>query len=107
MEFTVGRACLANTVSKSEMTTWPAYFDIRSERGLAGGVEIKDRKFTDNPQVGRLNLYYANDTNSQLPFIGPQELSGRSNRYQLICSTESTFLELKTKPSTSTLTSTS
>ena len=61
-----------------------AHFDIRSERGLAGGVEIKDRKFTDNPQVGRLNLYYANDTNSQLPFIGPTRTTAvDSNRYRI------------------------
>ena len=61
-----------------------AHFDIRSERGLAGGVEIKDRKFADNPQIGRLNLYYANDTNPQLPFIGPTRTTPvDSNRYRI------------------------
>lgn len=47
-----------------------AHFDIRSERGLAGGIEFFDRKFKNNENLGRLNLYYANDTNPQLSFNG-------------------------------------
>ena len=61
-----------------------AHFDIRSERGLAGGVEIEDRKFTDNPQIGRLNLYYANDNNPQVPFIGSTRTKPVDpNRYRI------------------------
>lgn len=47
-----------------------AHFDYRSERGVAGGVEFFDRKFSKNENIGRLNLYYAQDENPQLSFNG-------------------------------------
>jgi protocatechuate 4,5-dioxygenase alpha subunit len=59
-----------------------AHFDIRSERGLAGGIEFFDRKFKNNENLGRLNLYYANDTNPQLSF------NGRNRRGDTIPPTE-------------------
>lgn len=47
-----------------------AHLDFRSERGVAGGVEFFDRKFANNDNIGRLNLYYAQDQNPQLSFNG-------------------------------------
>lgn len=47
-----------------------AHFDYRSERGTAGGIEVFDRKFSENPNIGRLKLYYADDQNPQLAFNG-------------------------------------
>lgn len=38
-----------------------AHLDIRSERGVAGGFDFKDQKFKGNDNIGRLNLYYAED----------------------------------------------
>ena len=46
------------------------HLDIRTERGLGGGVEFKARKFKNNPNIGRLNLYYTNDSNPQRRFNG-------------------------------------
>ncbi len=36
-------------------------FDIRSERGLAGGVDLRSTRHRSNPNYGLLRLYYAND----------------------------------------------
>lgn len=47
-----------------------AHFDIRSERGVGAGLEFRDRKFLDNDNIGRLNLYYTHDTNPQMGFHG-------------------------------------
>ncbi|MEM9284094.1 MAG: LptA/OstA family protein [Verrucomicrobiota bacterium] len=47
-----------------------AKLDIRSERGIAGGVEFRAQKFRSNPNIGRLNLYYANDTDPTVRFTG-------------------------------------
>jgi len=47
-----------------------AQLDIRSERGLAGGVTFRDQQFRDNQNIGGLNLYYAADSNPELSFNG-------------------------------------
>lgn len=47
-----------------------AHLDYRSERGLAGGFEFKDEKFEDNDNIGRLNLYFADDKDPQRSFSG-------------------------------------
>ena len=61
-----------------------AYLDFRSERGLAGGVEFFDRKFRNNPNIGRLNLYYAEDNNPQLAFTGANRVNPPPNeRYRI------------------------
>lgn len=46
------------------------HLDVRSERGVAGGVEFKDRNFKNNDNIGSLFLYYAQDNNPQLRFNG-------------------------------------
>ena len=45
-----------------------AHFDVRSERGLAGGVEFDFPRFRSNSNIGRFNVYYAEDNNPQLRF---------------------------------------
>ena len=61
-----------------------AQLDFRSERGIAGGVELKAQKFRDNPNIGRLKVYYAQDNNPQLRFNGTTRSSGvSSSRYRL------------------------
>ena len=37
--------------------------DLRSKRGVAGGVDLKSLRFKDNDHLGNLILYYAYDTN--------------------------------------------
>lgn len=61
-----------------------AHLDVRSERGLAGGIEFEDRKFKDNDQIGRLNLYYADDANPLRRFNGQARTTNiKSKRYRL------------------------
>jgi LPS-assembly protein len=58
--------------------------DVRSDRGIAGGLEIKDRSFDNSSQIGTLKLYYAGDDNPQLPFIGDVRTTPvDSNRYRI------------------------
>lgn len=60
------------------------HLDVRSERGLAGGIEFEDRKFNDNDQIGTLNLYYADDANPQRRFNGRARTNNiKSKRYRL------------------------
>jgi LPS-assembly protein len=61
-----------------------ANLDYRSERGVAGGLEIWDKKFDGNPAIGRLKLYYANDQNPQIRFNGTNRADGVSeDRYRI------------------------
>ncbi len=61
-----------------------AQLDIRSDRGIAGGIEVKDQNLKSNANLGRLKLYYANDTNPQVRFTGQVRTSPvDSNRYRL------------------------
>lgn len=62
-----------------------AHLDYRSERGVAGGVELFDRKFQHNENdMGRLKLYYANDSNPDLSFNGRNRKdSTTSDRYRI------------------------
>lgn len=61
------------------------HYDYRSERGLAGGVEIFDRKFKNNSTIGRLNLYYADDANPEMSFNGRLRMPGDvpNERYRI------------------------
>lgn len=59
------------------------HLDYRSERGLAGGVEFKDRRFVKNENLGKLNLYFADDSNPQLKFNGDiRPVPPSSQRYR-------------------------
>ncbi|MEM7698158.1 MAG: hypothetical protein AAF236_07125 [Verrucomicrobiota bacterium] len=61
-----------------------AHLDVRSERGIAGGVEFSSRKWKGNEAIGRLNLYYARDNNPQIRFNGEERLAGTpENRYRI------------------------
>lgn len=61
-----------------------AHLDYRTERGLAGGVELWDEDFDDNDAIGRLKLYYANDDNPQIRFNGTNRAAGvPENRYRV------------------------
>lgn len=60
------------------------HVDYRSERGSAGGIEFFDRKFSDNPNIGRLKFYYLNDKNPELSFNGRDRNDGTSpDRYRI------------------------
>jgi LPS-assembly protein len=39
--------------------------DLRSERGVAGGVDLYSEKWRDNPNLGHLKLYYGYDLNPE------------------------------------------
>jgi LPS-assembly protein len=61
-----------------------AQLDIRSERGLAGGITLSDQQFKDNQNIGGLRLYYAADSNPELSFSGRKRRDGSipSERYR-------------------------
>lgn len=44
--------------------------DIRSERGLAGGVDLRSTRHRSNPNYGLLRLYYANDQDPETSRTG-------------------------------------
>ena len=61
-----------------------AHLDVRTERGVAGGVEFKDQKFKENDNIGILNLYYTEDSNPQRRFNGQNRLDDvDSSRYRV------------------------
>jgi len=61
-----------------------AHLDVRTDRGVGGGLEFKDRKFKSNRNIGRLNLYYTGDSNPQRRFNGLNTPGNvPSNRYRL------------------------
>lgn len=39
--------------------------DLRSNRGVAGGLDLKSMRHADNPNFGNFKFYVANDTNTQ------------------------------------------
>lgn len=41
------------------------HLDLRSKRGLAGGVDLKSLRFSNNENFGNLKLYYAYDTHPE------------------------------------------
>lgn len=45
-------------------------FDLRGRRGLAGGVDLIDRRQKDNPNLTGLSLYYANDLDATISRTG-------------------------------------
>jgi len=46
------------------------HFDLRSRRGLAGGVDLIDRRVEDNENLTGLSLYYANDLDPTISRTG-------------------------------------
>ncbi len=45
-------------------------FDLRSSRGIAGGVDLIDRRYDDNEYLDGLSLYYANDLDPSISRTG-------------------------------------
>lgn len=61
-----------------------AHLDFRSERGLAGGIELKSQRFRNKRNYGRLNLYYANDQDPQQAYSGrTRNMEIDDNRYRI------------------------
>ncbi|NNE91235.1 MAG: LPS-assembly protein LptD [Verrucomicrobiales bacterium] len=62
-----------------------AHLDYRSERGVAGGIELKSERHRGNDNFGRLNLYFANDQDPLTAFNGRtrEEGSVDSSRYRI------------------------
>ncbi|MFY7816894.1 MAG: hypothetical protein ACOVRB_00875 [Akkermansiaceae bacterium] len=57
-------------------------FDARSRRGLAGGVDLLDTRVEDNPNLGWLRLYYADDLDPSIGRSGIPRGPVGSNRYR-------------------------
>lgn len=61
-----------------------AHLDLRSERGVAGGIEFKSVRHRRNENYGRLNLYYAADQDPQSAFNGRvRDEIVESDRYRI------------------------
>ncbi len=61
------------------------HLDIRSARGLAGGVDLKSLRFADNNNFGKLLLYYAYDTSPETGTGGRdrKDLAPSKDRYRI------------------------
>ena len=60
------------------------HLDVRSSRGVAGGVEFKSERHRDNENFGRLNLYYAQDTEPNQSYGGDDRATDLSEeRYRV------------------------
>ena len=46
------------------------HLDVRSSRGVAGGIELKSERHRNNENFGRLNIYYAQDTEPNQSYGG-------------------------------------
>ena len=57
--------------------------DLRSARGVAGGVDLISLKNKDNQNWGKLKIYYANDTNPLLNQAGENRSNVPSDRYRI------------------------
>ncbi|MFK5921218.1 MAG: LptA/OstA family protein [Verrucomicrobiota bacterium] len=62
-----------------------AQFDLRSSRGVAGGIEFKSQRYRSNQNFGRLKLYYANDSTPNVSFTGNERRIGdtSADRYRI------------------------
>ncbi|MGK0187774.1 MAG: LPS-assembly protein [Verrucomicrobiales bacterium] len=47
--------------------------DFRSERGVAGGLDLTSRRFRDNPNIGKFQFYYAQDSDPTQTIRGTSE----------------------------------
>ncbi|NCF85320.1 MAG: hypothetical protein GWQ08_07275 [Verrucomicrobiaceae bacterium] len=56
--------------------------DVRSRRGLAGGVELHSQKFKDNDNIGRFKAYYANDLNPDISRTTMSRRDVNEDRYR-------------------------
>ncbi len=67
-----------------EHTLAKAKLDYRSERGVAGGVNLESMRFRGHPNFGRLQFYYAQDDSPNVtPGGRPRAQEIDSERYRL------------------------
>ncbi|MFC4993091.1 hypothetical protein [Rubritalea tangerina] len=58
-------------------------FDIRAKRGLAAGVDFTDTRLDHNPNLGWLQLYYANDSDPSISRTGLTRTPISNDRYKV------------------------
>ena len=67
-----------------EGTLAQAQFDLRSTRGVAGGIEFKSQRYRSNDNFGRLKLYYTSDNEPNMDFGGRERKTDTSSdRYRI------------------------
>ena len=67
-----------------EHTLAAAHLDFRSERGIAGGIELKSERHRSKEHYGRLFVYGASDNNPQESYTGRTRLREiDSSRYRV------------------------
>jgi len=60
------------------------HLDVRSSRGIAGGVEFKSERHRNNDNFGSLNIYYAQDSEPNMSYGGDDRLTDLSQeRYRV------------------------
>lgn len=59
------------------------HFDLRSRRGVGAGVDLRDKRMDDNPNMTGLSLYYANDWNPDISRTGLPRMDVGSDRYRV------------------------
>lgn len=60
------------------------HLDVRSTRGLAGGIEFKSERHRNNDNFGRLNIYYAQDSEPNQTYGGDDRATDLSEeRYRI------------------------
>ena len=57
--------------------------DLRTERGVAGGVDLKAIKWKQNDQIGELLIYFAHDTSPETDFGVEDRTNVPSSRYRV------------------------
>ena len=58
-------------------------FDMRSRRGVGAGLDLRDTRTDDNPNLTGLSLYYANDLNPDVSRTGLPRVDINEDRYRL------------------------
>ncbi len=59
------------------------HFDLRSRRGIGTGVDLRDKRMDNNPNMTGLSLYYADDWNPDISRTGLPRLDVGSDRYRV------------------------
>ncbi|MEZ5328067.1 MAG: hypothetical protein R3F19_23740 [Verrucomicrobiales bacterium] len=49
------------------------HLDLRTERGVAGGIDLTSRRFRSNPNIGKFQAYYAQDSDPMRTIRGTSE----------------------------------
>lgn len=74
-------------LGEEKKTLATIHFDLRSERGLAGGIDFKSAKYRENPSLTGLKLYYAYDLSPATSRTSDNDRPGNqipeTNRYRI------------------------